>query len=260
MREVEPEVYVIASTVLLSGLEKYLASIGQGDWETDAGEDADILVEAAGRLCYRSWSPHDPNNPEGTNPNVVRVREGNQKYIANLMGQMHGSVLEHASISFLFKNVSRVFTHELVRHRAGMGYSQESMRYVLLTDLPAWIPPDMPDEISGLFRNVFALAEQVQKDLAERLNLAGMDFNEKKLWTSRLRRLVPMGVATNIIATGNLRSWLHIFTMRSSPGAEEEIRLVQDKIAPILKEFAPSVFSCLEHDGTSWRTGLSRGI
>lgn len=249
MRKVEPEVFLVASTEIKSGFDDYMDSIDQSEWDTDSRSDADTLTEIAGRLCYRSWSPYDPTkSTEATNPNVTRVREGNLSYIKNLLGQMHGSVLEHASITFMFKNVSRVFTHELVRHRAGMAYSQESLRYVLLTDLGFWLPPDMPDFVNTAFIDVYQYVENVQKHLAEKLGLDRMGFEQKKLWTSRLRRLVPMGVGTGILATGNLRAWRHIFTMRSSPGAEEEIRMVQGLMAPMLMEVAPNAFHDLKYD------------
>src|SRR5260370_18581779 len=55
---------------------------------------------------------------------------GNQAYLNPSLEVGHGSVLEHAVGNFLFTGVSRSLTHELVRHRAGMGYSQLSQRYV----------------------------------------------------------------------------------------------------------------------------------
>jgi len=61
------------------------------------------------------------------------VRSDRREYFENLLRSAHGSVLEHAGYSFALRNVSRVFTHELVRHRAGSAFSQESLRYVRLT-------------------------------------------------------------------------------------------------------------------------------
>ena len=81
----------------------------------------------------RPWAP-------GLNANVSKVREDSAEYLRNILKSGHGSVLEHANFTFLFHNVSRVFTHELVRHRAGAAYSQESMRFVRLTDIPFWFP------------------------------------------------------------------------------------------------------------------------
>lgn len=244
MRHVQPDVFVVAKTHIDDGMLEYLASIGRGDWKTDTELDGDRLTEFAGRTCYRSWGVHDAEiDPDGTNPNVVRVREGNQEYVGNIIKQIHGSVLEHASISIMFKNFSRVFSHELVRHRAGMAYSQESMRFIRLTDLGFWLPPESPDFVEQAFHDVFSYVEGVQHRLIHKLGIDKMSMSDKKKWTSRLRRLVPQGVATSILATGNLRAWRHIHTMRSSPGAEEEMRLAMDLLLPIFQQLAPASFS-----------------
>lgn len=50
------------------------------------------------------------------------------------------SVLEHASYTFAIENVSRVFTGEMNRHRAGVAVSEGSMRYIRYTDMPCWLP------------------------------------------------------------------------------------------------------------------------
>ena len=55
---------------------------------------------------------------------------GNAAYLTHIKEVGHGSVLEHAVWNFIFTGVSRSLTHELVRHRAGFGYSQLSQRYV----------------------------------------------------------------------------------------------------------------------------------
>jgi thymidylate synthase (FAD) len=128
MREIAaPRVYLIAKTELLQeNLLEYIRDIGGPRWQPDAKvPSGESLIEAAGRICYRSWQEYDPEIPDGTNPNVERVRDGARGYIRNILANEHGSVLEHVSSTFLFKDVSRVFTHELVRHRAGMAFSQE---------------------------------------------------------------------------------------------------------------------------------------
>ncbi|MCF8096069.1 MAG: FAD-dependent thymidylate synthase, partial [Desulfobacteraceae bacterium] len=59
---------------------------------------------------------------------------------------------------------------------------------------------------------------------------------------SMFRRLAPVGIGTTIMVTGNLRAWRHIISMRTSVHAEEEIRLVGDRIAEICKKEFPNVF------------------
>ena len=118
-------------------MRRYLALVG-GESSADRVQgvqapDGEALVEFGGRLCYRSWEP-------GLNANVTKVREDSMEYLGNILKSGHGSVTEHANFSFVLHNISRVLTHEIVRHRAGAAYSQESMRFVRLTDIPFWFP------------------------------------------------------------------------------------------------------------------------
>lgn len=248
MREItEPSVYLIAKTQLVTdGLEAFLADIGGPDWRPDADlDDGEKLIEAAGRICYRSWQQYDPDIPEGTNPNVERVRADSRAYIRNILAHEHGSVLEHVAVTFILKDLSRVATHELVRHRAGMAYSQESLRYVRLDNLAYWFPQAVRGNEKALakFKEIVAQLEKVQKDLADIFDIKNIaDFATKKKLTSLFRRLAPIGLGTTIMVTGNLRAFRHLVAMRTSPGAEEEIRLVAGKIAAILKAEYPAVF------------------
>jgi thymidylate synthase (FAD) len=85
--------------------------------------------------------------------------------------------------------------------------------------------------------------ENVQKELASVFDIKNLkDFSAKKKLTSMFRRLAPLGLGTTIMVTGNLRAWRHIIAMRTSEGAEEEIRLVIGEVARILKKEYPSVF------------------
>jgi thymidylate synthase ThyX len=116
MRNVEPEVFLVARPRLDYGqLAAYLREVGgegwlerldRGDLDHDpGGNDAQNLAEFAGKMCYRSWEP-------GLNPNVRRVRNDQAKYLENILSMAHGSVLEHASFSFVLHNVSRVCCYD----------------------------------------------------------------------------------------------------------------------------------------------------
>jgi len=129
MKPATPEVFLLARPSLnIQGLHDYLRAIDVPEWTTDASSDAEAIVEVAGRSCYRSFAP-------GLNPSVTKVRNGNKDYLENILKVQHGSVLEHATWTFVFFNVSRILTHELVRHRAGVAISQESLRFVRLTQV-----------------------------------------------------------------------------------------------------------------------------
>lgn len=253
MRETTPSVFLIARpSIDLAAMRGYLESVGGSSWldrrDGDAvRNDAQLLVEFSGRVCYRSWEP-------GLNPNVTRIREDQHEYLGNLLSSLHGSVLEHANYTFAFRNVSRVFTHELVRHRAGSAFSQESLRYVRLTDIGFRVPPALEpirDQVLELVEHL----EEFQLSAAEALGLdeEGVPFAVKKEVTSALRRLAPLGLSTDIIWTANLRTLRHVIEMRTSPGAEEELRTVFDEVARLMRVEAPGLFQDFERaeDG-SW--------
>ncbi len=241
MRKVKPEVRLLVRPSFDEDeLDNYLQSIDTIWLPSDRGLDAENLIEAAGRLCYRSWEP-------GLNPNVHKVRTDQREYLTNILASGHGSILEHANFTFLFSNVSRVFTHELVRHRAGSAFSQESMRYVRLTDIPFWFPEWAQQDSELMRRAVWLLGEmeQFQQWMSEHFQLdeANTKFSEKKHKTSFMRRFAPEGVATAILWTANIRTLRHVITERTSPGAEEEIRLVFDEVVRTIRHECPVLFS-----------------
>lgn len=263
MRKVQPKVYVVARTeVDLQGMTKYLKSVGGEGWldqvasgEHPGGEEED-LVEFAGRLCYRSWAP-------GLNPNVSKVRTDHTAYLENVLEQRHGSVLEHVTYSFVFADVSRVLTHELARHRPGTAISQESMRYVRLTDIPFWFPDwvHQDAELMEVLGDTLARLEWLQGWMSTHFGLDEPDtkFSEKKKYTSFMRRFAPDGVATAVMWTANLRTLRHVIEVRTSPAAEEEIRLVFHQVAQVMQRELPALFGDfkLGKDG-AWTPGWSK--
>jgi flavin-dependent thymidylate synthase len=167
------------------------------------------------------------------------------------------SVLEHVNVSMIFQNVSRVFTAELCRHRAGMSYSERSMRFVRMESVPYWKTPLLRDQ-NLEFQMEFEMAiEQIEGSVQRLIRACGLegirDFGTKKALTSLIRRIIPMGVCTTIMATGNLRSWRHIMGMRTAGAAEEEIRNVMDQVGHILKGEYPNVFAdMIRQDDGQW--------
>ncbi len=110
MRPVQPEVFLVARPAIdYDQMAAYLREVGGENWleRLDRGDldDAQNLAEFAGKVCYRAWEP-------GLNPNVRRVRNDHAEYLANILKSAHGSVLEHASFTFVLHNVSRVFCYD----------------------------------------------------------------------------------------------------------------------------------------------------
>lgn len=241
MRLTEPRAYLIAATKLRKpAVVAWLKSIGGLKvLDTMTGEDGEQLIELAARRCYKSFDV-------GLNPNVTKVRTDSAEYHANIGKQKHGSVLAHATCTFAFEGVSRVFTHELVRNAVGNAFSQESLRYVRLDDLSFWMPPEIhedPDAVAK-FAEVMKYLEDAQKWLALHFKIDEMkDFDRKKKLTSAFRRIAPMGLATGIVTTFNIRSLRWIIEQRTSRHAEFEIRLAFNAVANMAMQEWPYLFA-----------------
>ena len=245
MKFVKPKVFLIASTwVDAVKIHEWLRYLGAPDWKTDAATDAELLIELAGRRCYKAFGTD-------LNPNLSKVREGNEGYIDNILKSKHGSVLEHAHVTFAIENVTRVFTHEIVRHRL-CNFSQESLRFVRPTSLDAYFPDvytehlDESDaaRVKAVFVDAFESLEAFQRVL---IRICGMDkeglaFGIKKLIQSANRRLMPIGMSTGIIVTSNHRNWRHLIEMRTAAFSEEEIRIVFLQIAKDLQSMFPAIY------------------
>src|SRR5580700_8144101 len=122
----KPKVYLLGrQAVVEQELQRFLDD-EEMVFSTDARAAAEVLNEVAGRTCYMSFG---------------KGRKSNREYLDNILTSKHGSVLEHAVWCLLFTGVSRALTHELVRHRAGFGYSQLSQRYVDESDARYVVPP-----------------------------------------------------------------------------------------------------------------------
>lgn len=249
MRLVEtPEVFLIGWPQLdWEEIRRYLRKVGERtgtnpeEWANRVQgkiSDAEAIVEFGGKYCYRSFVPE-------ANPNVTKVTEDSTVYLGNILKQGHGSVLEHANYNFILDDISRVLTHEIVRHRVGVAISQESMRYVRLTDIPFWFP-EWARQDNALMANCTVMLDEMEKHqqwMVKHFGLdeEGVDFSDKKHKTSFMRRFAPDGVATGMLWSVNIRSLRHIVYMRSALGAEEEIRLVADELARLSLQVTPNL-------------------
>lgn len=156
----EPNMYLVGRTsVVRAGLDQFLADHGVSSWESDTAVDCQLLPEIAGRLCYMSFDKPRPG--------------GNSAYINRIMDQSHGSVLEHPVWNFILTGVSRSFTHELVRHRAGVGYSQLSQRYVDESVAEYVVPPELTKEVTAAASYVAARRREVSPRTG---NLSDFEF------------------------------------------------------------------------------------
>lgn len=266
MREVTPHIFLIGKTVPdKEEIRRWLDYIGADQYQIELNvTSGEQLVQLCGKRCYMSFQP-------GLNPNVTRIRTDMVEFIDNILKVGHGSVLEHAYYNFAIESVSRVFTAEMNRHRAGMAISEGSMRFIRFTDIPFWKPNSLrvhasdTENISSkkiaswaVFKTAIEYAEKQYQLLTDiwgpELSPLSKDFHMKKHITSMMRRIIPIGVATGGIWTGNLRALRHIFTMRCAPVAEEEILEVGCLLLEKMMKTEPTFFKDFKKDADGfWR-------
>lgn len=197
----------------------------------------EILTEFGGRMCYMSFKNPRPG--------------GNQTYIDHIKEAGHGSVMEHSNYSFLVEDVSLNLTHELVRHRAGMAYSQLSGRYVDRgSSDTGFVMPDMlqhiqasdygnKDKILIPFKvqcaNQIAAYGEMRNGMMEFLDWAVDHYPKFAQYrdvpkTDRLkavrgaaRSVLGGALETKILVTANIRAIRHILEMRGAEAADAEI-------------------------------------
>jgi thymidylate synthase (FAD) len=200
--------------------------------------DGERLAEFAGRLCY--MSQHNP------------AKRNTREYLENIKKQGHGSVLEHANYSLLLEGVSRSLTHELVRHRAGFAYSQLSQRYVDESHAAFVVPPAVigDEALEAAWRAQVEQAQAVYISLVEQLmaryGWVADKVHRRKMAREAARAVLPNATETKIVVTGNARAWRTMLELRSSEGAELEIRRAAVMTLRLLQSEAPGFFSDFE--------------
>lgn len=259
VKVVKPLVFKIAETrIIPEEVTRMLEALGGNSKHMQevlrSNQGSEALIETAGRICYRSFDV-------GLNPNVTKIRTDSREYISNLLKRGEGSVLEHGYCSFAFLHVSRIFTHELARHRVGIALSQESLRYVRPREIGFWVPDELsPAQREEMIRAVEA-AEAAYRRLERSVAWEELPMEAKKRLTSALRRVLPDGISTHVIWTANHRTLRWVIEMRTDPAAEVEMRMVFDQVAQICKRDHPYIYGDFVReelpDGTgTWRPTL----
>ncbi|MBD0253547.1 MAG: FAD-dependent thymidylate synthase, partial [Rubrobacter sp.] len=181
--------------------------------------DSSQLCKTAGQVCYASFGPRRTMN------------ENAPAYIERLTSAGHGSVLEHASFNFLLYGISRSVTHELVRHRAGVGISQISQRYVSGAVLRFVERPEyqQDEQLHRTFEERADRAAAEYAEMAEHLlerqeggaSMLTADYktDARKKVQQTARSLLPNETEAPMVFTGNVRALRHIIEMRADAHA-----------------------------------------
>ena len=185
---------------------------------TTSAAPTEALIEHAGRICYRSQGGGTP--------------QATARFIRKRVAEGHESIVEHGSASFEISGISRSCSHQLVRHRLA-SFSQESQRYVDMSD-PEWvIPPDVAANPEALAIWEASLART--QEAYRQLRACGINKEDARF-------LLPNAAATRLIMTANYRELLHLFRIRISPRAQWEICQVAIHMLEAVHEHAPNVF------------------
>jgi len=176
------------------------------------------LLEHAGRVCYRS-----EKRGQAGDFLQARIREG------------HESIIEHASLTYEISGISRACSHQLVRHRIA-SYSQESQRYVDLSEPELVVPPSVAQSPEAM---------KIWDELTGRMKDAYQDLRRLGIRKEDSRFLLPQATATRIVVTMNFRELLHFFGVRCDRAAQWEIRVLAKEMLKLAYQVAPSVFQDL---------------
>lgn len=184
------------------------------------------VVAAAARLCYSPKSAVEIMEDFGS----AEV----ETFLNKLTEMGHDSPLEHASFTFAIDGVSRALSHQLVRHRIGVSFSQKSQRYVKERHFEYHTPPAIAKNEAALDRY-----QQVMANLAkayDELLALGIPAEDA-------RYLLPNAATTNFVLTMNARSLLHFFQLRCCIRAQAEIRELAYLMREEVRQVAPHLFA-----------------
>ncbi len=171
----------------------------------------DICFETA-KICYQSKTTDK------------------EQLLNKIIKAGHLSILEHASFTFLIEGISRVASHQLVRHRIA-SYTQQSHRY---TKADGFYIPDsikLSDKATEAFDEVIYTAYTVYEELID----AGIPKEDA-------RYILPTAIISDIVVTMNARELLHFFTLRTCVRAQKEIRNIAIEMLKLVKQVAPIIF------------------
>ena len=182
------------------------------------------VVAAAAKLCY---SPATASGLfEGLDAGKVR------DFLGKLRAVGHLSPFEHASFTFAIDGVSRVMTHQLVRHRIA-SYSQQSQRYVTMGSPRTVMPPEVAANPEA--REIFERTAAEAHAAYEKIAALGVPKEDARF-------ILPHGWETSLVMTMNARELYHFFAIRICRRAQWEIRRVAARMFALVREAAPELF------------------
>lgn len=186
--------------------------------------EPDKTVAMSARLCY---------SPIGAAELEEKMSdEQAAKLVHKLVSMGHFSPIEHVTFTFAIEGVSRVLTHQLVRHRIA-SYSQQSQRYVAEHNFENIMPPSIAAKPEAK-----AKFEKMMVDIQNLYN----EFTDMGIANEDARYVLPNAAETKIVCTFNARSLMNFFSLRCCTRAQWEIRALANKMLEECKKVAPILF------------------
>ena len=171
------------------------------------------LIYTACRTCYSELEPDEIfRRAEGGEIDAARM----QRLISGVIESGHGSTIEHVVFTFGISGVSRTLSHQLVRHRAGVAFDQQSQRYVSFKRAATMLPGTIAEADP-------ALRARYEEQVDGSLGLYG-DLLAAGIPGEDARFIFPNATRTNLVMTANLRALIHIAGLRLCTMAQWEIR------------------------------------
>lgn len=222
----------------------------------------DVMWTAA-RTCYSAKSPVeiwedwqkllDPDNEEVVCDfnEYKNMREKHWNLVKKVLDSGHQSIAEHVYFTFAIEGISRACSHQLVRHRAGIVFSQQSQRYVEIKEDLKYLEQlyketKSIDDVERL-EAMEKLSKIVDKYFVKDNDKIGaikyffclMDYLmaiQDGCKPEDARQLLPNATKTNITMSCNFRELIHICNLRLCTRAQTEIRQLFSEIVKCVKE------------------------
>lgn len=189
-------------------------------------KDPEKIVAQSARLCY-SASGIDELKEKLTDKSTTNL-------IKKIIKLGHYSVLEHATFTFAIEGISRVTSHQMVRHRLA-SFSQQSQRYVKMNkeEFPYIVPKSIAkdEKLNKIFINAIKELDGIYHLLLDQC-----------IEAEDARYILPQAVTTKMIISANARELLLIFKLRCCNRAQWEIRKVAMNMLKEVKDIAPTIF------------------
>ncbi len=192
------------------------------------------LIYTACRTCYSELEP-DEIFRRAVAGEIDPLKQ--QKLIQGVIESGHGSTIEHIVFTFGISGVSRTLSHQLVRHRAGVAFDQQSQRYVTFKGASTMLPTSLAEADP-------ALRERYEDQIEGSLELYG-DLVSAGIPGEDARFVFPNATRTNLVMTTNLRALIHMSGLRLCTMAQWEIRRLFQLIRHEIFQVSPFLGSFL---------------